>query len=287
MVKHINFVITLMMAIAMLSSTAEATWRLDGLDLTQVRNFRVTSSTTSASAQPSIKSLSLLYDVIKDETISKTPIYIVDLRQESHGFANGVPVSWYEEHNHANFGKSVSEIEQDEVSKLKSILGKQTEFIPLGNHDEAALSKLTMPVENVQNERHAAESVGFKYVRFSAADMVFPESTTVDEFIRFYLSLPQRHWLHFHCHAGHGRTTTFLVFYDILTYPDLSLEEIVQRQHSLGGSDLLAVDSGDDWYSEQRRNRAEKLRQFYQYVKDQRASRFTVSWNDWLRDNTK
>lgn len=267
-----------------MTSTAEAVWRLDGLDLTQVRNFRVTSSTTSASAQPSLKSLPLLYDVLKSETLSKTPIYIVDLRQESHGFANGVPVSWYEEHNHANFGKSVNEIDQDEVDKLKSILGKQTEFLPLGKHDEAAFSKLTMLIDNVQNERHAAESTGFKYIRFAAADMVFPDPAVVDDFIKFYLSLPQKHWLHFHCHAGHGRTTTFLVFYDILTYPDLSLEEIVQRQHSLGGSDLLAVGGGDDWYSEKNRERAEKLRQFYRYVKEERASNFTISWNDWLKD---
>ena len=273
----------LIFVIEILTSTAQATWRLDGLDLTQVYNFRVTSSTTSASAQPSIKSLPLLYDVIKDETLSKTPIYIVDLRQESHGFANGVPVSWHEEHNHANFGKSVSEIEQDEVDKLKSILGKQTEFVPLGKHDEAAFSKLTMSVENVQNERHAVENVGFKYIRFAAADMVFPDSAVVDEFIKFYLSLPQQHWLHFHCQAGHGRTTTFLVFYDILTYPDLSLEEIVQRQHSLGGSDLLAVSGGDDWYSVKNRERAENIRKFYQYVKEQRTSNFTTSWNEWLK----
>ena len=287
MIKLINFIVALMFAFIIFIPTSEAVWRLDGLDLTQVRNFRITSSTTSASAQPSVKSLPLLYDVLKDETLSKTSIYIVDLRQESHGFANGVPISWYEDHNHANFGKSVSEIEKDEVNKLKSILGKQTEFVPLGKHDESTLSKLIMPIENIQNERHAAESAGFKYIRFSAADMVFPDPAVVDDFIKFYFSLPQRHWLHFHCHAGHGRTTTFLVFYDILTYPDLSLEEIVQRQHSLGGSDLLAVDSDDDWYSEQRRNRAEKLRQFYQYVKEQRASRFAVSWNDWLKDNVE
>ncbi|MBR2179136.1 MAG: protein tyrosine phosphatase [Selenomonadaceae bacterium] len=284
MIRYLNFISILIFAIAVMTSTAEAVWRLDGLDLTQVRNFRVTSSTTSASAQPSLKSLPLLYDVLKSETLSKTPIYIVDLRQESHGFANGVPVSWYEEHNHANFGKSVNEIDQDEVDKLKSILGKQTEFLPLGKHDEAAFSKLTMLIDNVQNERHAAESTGFKYIRFAAADMVFPDPAVVDDFIKFYLSLPQKHWLHFHCHAGHGRTTTFLVFYDILTYPDLSLEEIVQRQHSLGGSDLLAVGGGDDWYSEKNRERAEKLRQFYRYVKEERASNFTISWNDWLKD---
>ena len=276
------FILVLMFTILNSNTSAAGTWRLDGLDLTQVRNFRIASSTTSASAQPSVKSIPLLYDVLKRETLSNTTIYIVDLRQESHGFANGVPVSWYEEHNHANLGKSVTEIEQDEVNKLKSILGTMTEFVPLGKHDEETLSKLVLAVDNVQNEMHVVKNVGFKYVRFSAADMIFPEPATVDEFIKFYLSLPSKHWLHFHCHAGHGRTTTFLVFYDILTYPELSLEEIVQRQYLLGGSNLLKVDDSENWYSVKNRERAEKLRQFYQYVQEQRDSNFAISWNDWL-----
>ena len=204
-----KFILSIACTIILLTSTASATWRLDGLDTSTVRNFRITSSSTSASAQLSARSIPLLYDVLKRETLSNTPIYIVDLRQESHGLANGVPVSWHEEHNHANFGKSVIEVEQDEIEKLKSILGKMTEFVPLGNHDEATLNKLTMIVENVQNEKAAVESAGFKYVRFSAADMVFPDPAVVDEFLKFYFSLPKNHWLHFHCHAGHGRTTTF------------------------------------------------------------------------------
>ena len=283
MSKITKFILCQILMVLVLTSIASAKgiWRLDGLNLTQVKNFRITSSTTSASAQPSVKCLPLLYDVLKDETLSNTPIYIIDLRQESHGFASGVPVSWYEEHNHANLGKSVPEIEQDEINRLTSILGRMTEFVPLGKHDEAELSKLTLAVETVQNERQAAESAGFKYIRFSAADMVFPEPNTVDGFIKFYLNLPKRHWLHFHCHAGHGRTTTFLVFYDILTYPELSLEEIVQRQYALGGTNLLAVNDGEDWYSQKNRERAAMLRQFYQYVHEQQSKNFAVSWNDW------
>ena len=263
------------------TANANGVWRLDGLDKTEVRNFRITSSNTSASAQLSERSFILLFDVLKKETLSKTPIYIVDLRQESHGFANGVPVSWYQEHNHANIGKSSTEIQQDEINRLKSILGKSTEFVPLGKHDEATLNKMTMVVEKVDNEKYAAESAGFKYVRFSATDQIFPDASTVDEFIKFYLNLPQKHWLHFHCHAGHGRTTTFSVFYDILKYPDLTLEEIVKRQYLLGGTNLLAPANGNDWYSEQHNDRANKLRQFYKYVKEQRDSKFKVTWSEW------
>ena len=278
-----TFILSFTCLIIILTSTASATWRLDGLDTSTVRNFRITSSSTSASAQLSAKSIPLLREVLKREILSNTPIYIVDLRQESHGFANGVPVSWYEEHNHANFGKTVLEIEQDEVERLKSILSKMTEFVPLGKHDEATLNKLTMIVENVQNEKYAVESAGFKYARFSAADMVFPEPSTVDEFIKFYFSLPKDHWLHFHCHAGHGRTTTFLVFYDILNYPDLTLEEIVKRQVMLGGSNLLAENNGVDWYAKAHRERAINLQKFYQYVQEQRETKFSTTWSDWLK----
>ncbi len=270
-------------AILFLISNVNAQWRLDGLDNSTVRNFRVTSSNTSASAQLSEKSVSLLKDVLRRETNS--PIYIVDLRQESHGFANGIPVSWYEEHNHANFGKSAVEIQQDEIEKLRSILGKMTEFVPLGKHDEEYLNKTTLIVNSVQNEKYVVESEGFKYIRFSAADMIFPEPSTVDEFINFYLNLPKNYWLHFHCHAGHGRTTTFLVFYDILKNPNLSLEEIVQHQFELGGSNLLEAADGDDWYSQVNRERANYLKKFYQYVKEQRDKNFQITWSDWIEIN--
>lgn len=278
-----KIITTSVFILMLLISTVNANgiWRLDGLDKTEVRNFRITSSNTSASAQLSERSFPLLFDVLKKETLSKTPIYIVDLRQESHGFANGIPVSWYQEHNHANIGKSSTEIQQDEINRLKSILGKATEFVPLGRHDEATLNKMTMIVEKVNNEKNAAESAGFKYVRFSATDQIFPDASTVDEFIKFYLNLPQKHWLHFHCHAGHGRTTTFAVFYDILKYPDLTLEEIVKRQYLLGGTNLLAPANGNDWYSEQHNDRANKLRQFYKYVQDQRDSKFKITWSEW------
>ena len=42
------------------------------------------------------------------------PIYDVDLRQESHGFANGLPVSWHKDGNLANEGKTPEEVALDE-----------------------------------------------------------------------------------------------------------------------------------------------------------------------------
>lgn len=280
-------IILIVCLILILTSTVNAQWRLDGLNVATVRNFRITSSTISASAQPSVIGFSLLKDVLKRETIPSTQIYIVDLRQESHGFANGIPVSWYEEHNQANFGKSANEIQVDEIEKLKSILGKQIEFVPLGKNDEATLNKLAVVIESIQNEKAVAEAEGFKYVRFSATDMVFPDDEVVDEFIKFYFNLPKNHWLHFHCQAGHGRTTTFAVFYDILTHSDLTLEEIVNKHHSLGGSNLLAESSGNDWYANASNERRLKTIKFYEYVKENRKSKFKITWSQWLKNKNK
>ena len=99
----------------------------------------------------------------------------------------------------------------------------------------------------------------------------------MDAFLRFYQALPQGVWLHFHCHAGHGRTTTYLVFYDILKHPEDTLDTIAERQRAIGGADLLAV--SDD---AEKNDRAEKLHLFYEYVKEQRESGFSVPWSLWI-----
>ena len=38
------------------------------------------------------------------EMAGNDPVYIIDLRQESHGFLNGIPVSWYGNDNEQNIG---------------------------------------------------------------------------------------------------------------------------------------------------------------------------------------
>jgi hypothetical protein len=45
-------------------------------------------------------------------------VYLVDLRQESHVFINGTPVSWYAANDWANVDRSPAWIEQDETLHL-------------------------------------------------------------------------------------------------------------------------------------------------------------------------
>ncbi|MBQ4495816.1 MAG: protein tyrosine phosphatase [Selenomonadaceae bacterium] len=278
------------------------TWRLDGNASAELRNFRLMtddwqntlrgkeptrqgldSLRASASAQPSLAALKTLYDKIH-ELEPDAKIFMLDLRQESHGFANSLPVSWYSNHNTANAGKTTAEVLKDEVERLKSLRGVNTTFKPLGNADEKTFKPITIIPRVVQTERDASEQVGFTYKRFAAADMQFPAPELVDDFIIFVANLPANAWLHFHCLAGKGRTATFLAMYDIMKNPGLSLEDICKRQYLLGGSNLLLEPEGDDWYSEKSRDRAKKIRLFYEYVQGTRAEQIGLQWSEWLKE---
>lgn len=279
----------------------EGQWRLDGSASAELKNFRwmndawqvdvrgkeptrngLDNLRASASGQPSLAALKTLYQTIHERE-PDAQIFLVDLRQESHGYANSLPVSWYIEHNAANAGKNSVDVEADEVERLNNLRGVDTTFEPLGNADKQTLKPITIIPRFMQTERDASEKLGFVYQRFAAADMQFPAPEVVDEFITFVVSLPPNAWLHFHCQAGHGRTTTFLVMYDIIKNPDVSLEEICKRQYLLGGSNLLLEPQGDDWYSKMARDRADKIRWFYDFVQGTRAEQIGLQWSEWIQ----
>ena len=307
MAKKIFFGVLILFLSASIFSAASAkkfdgTWRLDGFASDGLRNFRLMTDAwknsvrgteptrrglenlhASASAQPSVIALSELHEKIHAlEPDAK--IFVVDLRQESHGFANSLPVSFYAKHNAANAGKNTSEVLADEKTRLKNLRGVETTFEPLGNDDTKRLKPITIIPRVTETERDVVEKIGSEYVRFAAADMQFPAPKIIDDFIIFVANLPENSWLHFHCHAGHGRTTTFLVMYEIMKNPDVSPEEICERQYLLGGTNLLLEPEGNDWYSKMARDRAKKIRLFYDFVQGTRAEKIGLSWSEWLKE---
>ena len=276
-------------------------WRLDGSSSAELpRSFRLMTDDwridsrgneptrqgmdtlhASASAQPSHAALSTIYDMLH-ELAPNAKIFMVDLRQESHGFANSLPVSWHTKHNAANDGKLTAEVEKIERKQLNDLRGIETTFTPMGNADMKILKPLMVVPRVLITEREASTQAGFEYVRFAAADMQFPAPEVVDDFVNFVANLPDNAWLHFHCQAGHGRTTTFLVMYDVMKNPDLSLEEICSRQYLLGGTNLLLEPEGNGWDARMARDRAKKIRLFYEFAQGTRSERIGLPWSEWL-----
>ena len=240
----------------------------------------------SGSGQPAEAELSVLYARIRQETTA--PVYILDLRQESHGFFGGSAVSWYGKNNWSNRGMNAKQAEADDILQLDKALNQEIEAVPLGNEDKASFKSVSGIVKHVVTEREAAEKAGFHYVRIAASDQVWPEPQAVDEFLEFYKSLPAEPvWVHFHCQAGHGRTTIFMAMYDMLRNPNAALETIAARQKLLGGTDVLAEadESTGSWRAKLTNEKARNMRLFYRYVQEQQPAGFAVSWTEWLQKN--
>ena len=120
----------LLLAVALQAPAGEAAtapdgrWRLDGSNAAELpRSFRLASDAfavetgaaisregldtlrASASGEPSYAALPMLFARLREAAGTGAPIYLVDLRQESHGYVNyAYPVSWHKERNWANRG---------------------------------------------------------------------------------------------------------------------------------------------------------------------------------------
>lgn len=187
------------------------------LNLTNFDDLKI-----SGSAQFTEQSLDLVLNAI-----GKTyKIIDVDLREESHGFINGLAVSFKNSLNNANAGLSLKEITNKENELLSSI--KLNE--PLSLSSSSSSIKEIIPI-SVENEETLCKKRLVDYFRIPVTDGNLPSPEMVSRFVNFVNSLPENAWLHFHCKAGATRTTTFMIMYDIMKNCDfVSLNDIIDRQ---------------------------------------------------------
>lgn len=183
------------------------------------------------------------------------PITIIDLRQESHGFINGIPVSWADSKNNANAGLTKEQVLLDEANKLRSI--KLNVPISFYNHPD-----ITIIPTKVLDEKKLVTVNELSYVRIPVRDGGIPGDDMVGYFIQFVKAQPKNSWIHFHCKQGVGRTTTFMIMYDMLkNNKAATAEEIINRQIALAG---LNEDEIKSFYNEER---ITFLKKFYEYCK--------------------
>lgn len=249
----------------------EPAWRLDGDRAAPPIHFRKDAPLRIAGGgQPSKTTLAHLHEQLG--LPDDTPLWVIDLRQESHGYLNEDAVSWHGVANAANRGKTAEAVEMDERQRLADAVGTNVQAVPMGHYDEAHIPyTFAESVTSFATERHVARKSGLGYVRIAATDMRWPEPQAIDDFVNFYRSLPKEHgWLYFHCQAGQGRTTTFMVLYELLENPSAKADEAIAHQRALGGADLS---SGA---------RYEGICRFAQYVRENRATDFAQRWSNWL-----
>lgn len=234
----------------------------------------------SASAQFSPGEMATMIREIRKHT--NGPIYDMDLRGETHGFSQGMAISWFGENNWGNIGRNAEEALKDEETRLKDIEGKKiTTYIK--KDLKSKTSPKSLEALTVLSERQMAQILGIQYMRFNCVDHLWPKPQEIDQFINFTKTLPENAWLHFHCSAGRGRTGAFMALYDMMhNVPEVSMEDIVARQHMLGASYLLLIEKGK-WKEEWQTEKVKMLKLLYQYVSENKGSQYAVSWSEWLK----
>jgi len=219
---------------------------------------------------------------------TRGPVTVFDLRQETHIFVNDLPISWYASRDWANVGRTQSDIEADETARVGSLkLGSKIDVCPghavkHGNPNTIQPQQVT--VERASIERDVVQPAGASYVRITVTDHTRPLDDEVDRFILAVRTLAENAWAHFHCEAGLGRTTTFMVLYDMLRNASrVSLEDIVRRQKILShGYDVLQPDEPGNWKAPYAAERAKFIHAFYDYARANPNGRPRV-WSEWLK----
>jgi hypothetical protein len=264
------------------------------------RNFRTTDDPLKGSKgqQPAITGLADLRASGSGEftaeglklLLARTrgAVTVFDLRQETHIFVNDLPVSWYATRDWANVGRTQAAIEADEAARVRSlkpgseISVRPGEAVKKGGGDSVTPHSVT--VERASTEREIVAAGGAAYVRLTVTDHAGPLDDEVDRFVLAVRALPQYAWAHFHCEAGRGRTTTFMVLYDALrNATSVSLEDIVRRQKILGYDyDVLQPAPSGNWKAPYTADRAAFVRAFYDYARANPNGRPQL-WSEWLK----
>lgn len=239
----------------------------------------------SGSARPTKKQLEELAVTLKQKA-GNMPVYLVDLRSETHAIINGHHLSQYGFQNWVNIGKSKNEIVEHEKQLVNSLKGEKITYAKIGSSTNyEPKNAVEVEVSEALTEEELVTSLGMKYQRITALDHVFQKDAIIDDFLEFYRSLPaDGAWVHFHCQAGRGRTTFFMCLYDMLRNPDVPLKDIIYRQTLIGGTSMLNDGTGQaEWRQDLFKEISVMMPVIYAYVQENVKNGYSVPWSTWKK----
>lgn len=254
-------------------------------DIGSKKNINTTgieNKNVSGSGQFGVNNLKRLIEKISSLIdINHKKLFIIDLREESHGVINGEPIMWKtENYSDENRGKSVTEIRNNESQRFamlpRVIFVWKTFFsIPLPS---------PMLVYSASNEEHQIQRLGnnnINYVRIPITVHQRPTDRAVDEIVELIQDNPDN-WLHFHCCVGKERTAVAMAMFDMLHHAKtLTLDEIFKRQRANEGEDFTKICDGSGQEDPDAKEKLVFLQNFYQYC--QEADIHTQTWSEWIR----
>ena len=204
-------------------------------------------------------------------SINKDNICVVDLRQESHGMINDLAISFLNPYKDLNNGFTTEQTIKAENSLLNKI--KIGNTIQLYKHTGIFIKDIT--VDFISNESQLVTEADMQYKRFAVKDNSAPTPDIVDEFVEFIKNKPDDIHLHFHCAAGKGRTTSFMVMYQAMkNNSNLTLEQLLSYQYNIGGVNLHDNNIQYNF-----------LEDFCNYVQKNKDSNYSISYSQWIKES--
>lgn len=213
-------------------------------------------------------------------------VLICDLRREPHAVANDHSITWTIPNNWLNLDRPLHEAVQDEQTRIHAIRSTQPEQLTAVLHKDYKKEllrpeKKTLVEPRVYSEQEIVESYGMWYARFGVSDHLRPNDAEVDRFLDVMQQMPKDTWVHMHCKGGQGRTTTFMVLYDILrNVGKVSLLDIVNRQKHLGFDYDVSSEGLKNDRKQFRQDRWAFIRDFYEFAKT-KPLETNQSWSEW------
>lgn len=204
-------------------------------------------------------------------SINKDNICIVDLRQESHGMINDLAISFLNPYKDLNNGFTTEQTIKAENSLLNKIkIGNTIQFY---KHTGIFIKDIT--VDFISNESQLVTEADMQYKRFAVKDNSAPTPDIVDEFVEFIKNKPDDIHLHFHCAAGKGRTTSFMVMYQAMkNNSNLTLEQLLSYQYNIGGVNLHDNNIQYNF-----------LEDFCNYLQKNKDSNYSISYSQWIKES--
>lgn len=220
-----------------------------GVDLTGLSNVQA-----SGGNLPRLPYISWKLSHIKGTKI------ILDLKCGFHGYLKGFPLQF--------FGY------RDNTSGIKHFLRRL-----LLTGTPVLNSELIVP------ESEEVEKYGFSYANITVGKQFIVDDNQLDKLISFLDNLTENSWIHVHCNKGFGRTSVVLAMLDIMkNAPQVTLTDIVKRQHLLGSVDLFdtRIWPKSTYTKERLESRKKFIENFYVFI-CQRKKGGTQLWSEWNR----
>lgn len=249
----------------------------------------------SASSQYSKIALSLLMKKLQSQT---EHITLCDLRDDDHLFVDGKNVSDFQTRRELLRKRTQVEI-IEAVERLKSEILSQ-EDIKLHAIDTAYPSNefskrfsIKFRPQEVLTPAELVESMKGSYLRIGTKRFSENIDEDIDHLLTHIESMPEDSWIHFSDIKGKGRTTFFMALYDLLHNADkVSWEDIIQRQHLIGGSNLFDITPKDRGWApdrETKRQRVITLARFAEFAKEYIAKKergeALPHWRSWSEEH--